>query len=82
MTGTQQIAVLGPIVTRATTVMDGALKVINGIKAAQDAAVTAALANGATAEQLQPLTDLGVTLDAKATELAAAVEANTAPAGS
>jgi hypothetical protein len=81
MTATEQIAQLTPQVTRITTVAKSAETLINGIKAAQDAAISKALANGATAEQLQPLTDLGTVMDAEATSLAAAVAANTPAAG-
>lgn len=42
-----------------------------------DAAVAKALANGATAAELQPLTQLSIDLKAKSDEAAAAVLANT-----
>lgn len=77
MNGTEQIAALTTEVTNAKTVMQSAEVLISGFKAAQDAAVAAALANGATAEQLQPLTDLGAAMDAESTALAAAVLAGT-----
>lgn len=64
-------------VTNADTVMDSATALINGFAGMLQAAVDAALANGATAEQLQPLSDLGNTLQTKSDALAAAVQANT-----
>lgn len=64
-------------VQRATEVIGSATVLINGIGARIDAAVGAALANGATAEELQPLSDLSTELAAKAQELADAVAANT-----
>ena len=67
-------------VERAKTVIDSATVLISGFQSRLDNAVAAALENGATAEQLQPLSDLSVELDAKAQELADAVAANT-PAG-
>lgn len=64
-------------VEKAKTVMDSAAVLIGGIQARIDGAVSEALANGATAEQLQPLSDLSVELGSSADALAAAVEANT-----
>lgn len=64
-------------VEKAKTVMDSAAVLIGGFQARLDAAVSEALANGATAEQLQPLSDLSVELGSSADALAAAVEANT-----
>lgn len=76
-TGAEQIAALTAQVTKATTVEKSAQTLIEGIKARIDAAVAAAIAGGATAEQLQPLTDLGTSLDTESDALAAAVQANT-----
>lgn len=64
-------------VTRTTDVEQSAVVFINGIAARIAAAVTAALANGATAEQLAPVSDEVAALNAKADELAAAIVANT-----
>lgn len=64
-------------VTNATTVEDSAITFINGIQAQIDAAVAAALANGATAEQLQPVSDLSTAMQAKSDALTAAIIANT-----
>lgn len=60
-------------------VEDSAVIVINGIQARIDAAVQAALANGATAEQLAPVTQVSTDLKTHADALGAAVAANTAP---
>lgn len=74
---TDQIAALTAEVTAATTVEDSAITFIDGVPGLITSAVNAALANGATSEQLQPLTDLGAALQAKSDALAAAVTANT-----
>jgi hypothetical protein len=66
-------------VTNATTVEESAVTLINGIGARVDAAVAAALANGATAEQLQPVSDLSTALQTESDALAAAVAANPPP---
>lgn len=63
-------------VAKAKGAMDSATDLINGFKAKLDAAVAAALANGATAEELAPLTDLSAQISVDADELAAAVAAN------
>ncbi len=60
-----------------TTVIDSAVALINGIQTRIDDAVKAAIANGATAEQLAPLADLSTTLKNEDDKLAAAVAANT-----
>ena len=60
-------------------VEDSAVVVINGIKAQIDAAVQAALAGGATAAQLAPITQVSTDLKTHADALAAAVAANTTP---
>lgn len=64
-------------VGEATTVMKSAAALIRGFKTRMDAAVAEALANGASAEELEPLTALSAELDATGNDLAAAVEENT-----
>ncbi len=64
-------------VTKATTIMDGAIAFINGVPGLIAAAVEASLANGATAEQLAPLTDLGTALGNESDALQTAMTANT-----
>jgi hypothetical protein len=64
-------------VTRATTVETSAAELINGFSARLQAAVDAALANGATAAELAPVSDLATALDTESDALAAAVAANT-----
>lgn len=64
-------------VTRATTVEAGATTLIDGIQARIDAAVAAALANGATAAQIKPVTDLSAALGAQSDALTTAIIANT-----
>lgn len=59
------------------SVVDSAVLLIKGISARIQAAVDQALANGATAAELQPLVDLRISVDAKTQELAQAVEAGT-----
>lgn len=56
---------------------DSAIAFANGVPTLINNAVAAATANGATAEELQPLTDLAASLDAKSQALAAAILANT-----
>ena len=63
-------------VTSTRTVIASAVSLVNGISARIAAAVAAAIGNGATAEELQPLADLGVAMKADADALAAAVAAN------
>ena len=62
-------------VTDAITVMDGATTLISGFTARVQAAVDAALANGATAEQLAPIQTEIDAMTASANALAAAVAA-------
>jgi hypothetical protein len=57
-------------------VIDSATALVNTIASKIAAAVEAALANGASAAELQPLADLQVEIKAKADALAAAVAAN------
>ena len=64
-------------VTKATTVMASATSLINGIAARVQAAVEAAIANGATEAELAPVQAEADALRAAADDLAAAVEANT-----
>lgn len=61
------------------TVIDSAIAFINGVPALVQAAKDAALAAGATQDQLESLTNLKTTLDAKSTEMKAALTANTTP---
>lgn len=63
-------------VTETIGVIQSAVTLINGFKDRQAAAIAEALANGATAEQLQPLYDLNAALDTASTSLAEAVAAN------
>lgn len=63
-------------VTNITGVVDSAVALINGIAARVQAAVDAAIANGATAEQLQPVVDEVAALNASSKSLADAVSAN------
>ncbi len=64
-------------VTASVTVMEGAKLLINGFAQRLVDAIAAAVANGATAEQLAPVQAEVDALKAKSDELAAAVEANT-----
>jgi hypothetical protein len=68
-------------VTRAVGIVVSAVITINGIAQRIADAVAAALANGATAEQLQPVADLGTALDSESTVLADAIAANQPPPG-
>ena len=63
-------------ITNAEGVIDSATLFINSIAARIQAAVDAALANGATGAQLQPLLDLKDSLNAKSQALADAIAAN------
>lgn len=64
-------------VTATTDVEDSAIALINGIAARIQAAVDAAIAGGATAADLAPVTDEIALLKAKTDALSAAVAANT-----
>ena len=64
-------------ITKATTVQDSAIAFINGVPGLIDAAVAAAIANGATEAELQPVSDLSDQLQAKSDALEAAIVANT-----
>lgn len=68
---------LADAVTASTTVMASAVTLINGFSARLDAAVQAALAGGATADQLAPITDEVAAMKSSADALAAAIQANT-----
>jgi hypothetical protein len=70
-------------VTKATTVNDSAIALINGFAQRLTDAIAAAVANGATAEELAPVQAEADALSASADALAAAVSANTpaAPGG-
>jgi hypothetical protein len=77
--GTDQIAALTQEVTDAEGVVDSATTFINGVAGMIQTAVQQAIADGATAAQLQPLSDLGTQLEAKSQALAAAIQANQPP---
>lgn len=68
---------LASTVTDAVTVMQSAELLIDGFAARQQAAVDAAIANGATAEQLAPVQAEVDALKAEKTKLATAVAAGT-----
>lgn len=68
---------LATAVTNATTVQAGATALITGFAARQQAAIDAALANGATATQLAPVQAEVDALNASAKTLADAVVAGT-----
>lgn len=76
-TAQQQIDDLTSKITKATTVETSAKTLIDGIQALITAAVAAAIANGATADQLQPVSDLADILDTESDALQASVTANT-----
>ncbi len=63
------------------TEIDSAIVFINGVPKLIADAVAAAIAAGATPEELKAITDLGTSLAAKGDALAAAVEANTGGGG-
>jgi hypothetical protein len=64
-------------VAASTAVEASAVALINGIAARQQAAIDAALANGATAAELAPVQAEADALKASSDALAAAVTANT-----
>lgn len=72
-----QIQALQADVTAENTVIDSAVALINGFAAQLAAAIAAATAAGATAEQLQALADLGTSINDRSAGLSAAVAANT-----
>jgi hypothetical protein len=71
------LADLAAAVERSKTVTASAVALINGIAARIQAAVDAAIANGATAAELAPITDEVAALTSDSDSLAAAVLANT-----
>jgi hypothetical protein len=72
-----EIDALKAEVARDTNVISSAVTLINGIQAAIDAAVAAAVANGATATQLADIQAVSDSLKANDDALAAAVAAQT-----
>jgi hypothetical protein len=79
--GTDQIAALTAEVTDTEGILDSATTYINGVAALITAAVTKAIADGATSAQLQPLSDLAASMKTKADATAAAIAANQPPPG-
>lgn len=77
-TGNAAIDALAAQAKANEDVEDSAVLVLNGIAARIDAAVQAALAGGATADQLSAVTTVSSDLKTHADALAAAVAANTA----
>jgi len=71
------LADLDASVTKATTVQASAATLIRGIAGRLDAAVAKALDNGATAEQLAPVSAEVAALNASSDDLTAAVTENT-----
>ena len=71
------LAKLDAEVTKATTVMASAVALIKGIAARVQVAVDAALANGATEQELAPVQAEVDALAASSTDLASAVIENT-----
>lgn len=76
-----EIAKLTGDVAAENNVIASAITLINGIQGQIQAAVSAALAAGATPAQLQALSDLDTSLTGQSSALAAAVANNTAPPG-
>lgn len=66
-------------ITKTRGVIASATKLITSFKQILADAVAAALANGATAEELQPVSDVVDTLATDETALAAAIAANPTP---
>jgi len=77
MAASQLLADLDAAVTNARTVQASAAELIRGIAARIAAAVSAAIANGATAEELAPVQAEVDALNQSAADLAAAVSENT-----
>jgi hypothetical protein len=75
-TGQEQLAVLTTEVQATEGVIDSATTFINGVAQKIADAVAAAMADGLTAAQLQPFSDLGAEMKSKADALAAAIAAN------
>ncbi len=76
----QVLADLTAAVTNIVGVAQSAEAALNGVAARIQAAIDAALANGATAAELAPVQAEVDGLNAEATALAAAVAANAGPA--
>jgi len=72
----QIVGILADEVAQTIGVIDSAVVLIQGIQQRIADAVTSALANGATADELAPFTQLEADLEAKRTALADAVAAN------
>jgi len=68
-------------ITNATSVQASATILINGISQRIADAVSAAISNGATAEELKPVSDLGIQLQQQTDALNSAVIANTPAQG-
>lgn len=64
-------------ITAANTTIDGAIVYIAAVPKLITDAVSAAVANGASADELKPVSDLADTLKAKAADMANAMAANT-----
>jgi uncharacterized membrane protein len=75
------IADVRDTVARATTVVTSATALIKGFNARMQAAVDAAIANGATAAELEPVQTEIDNFDTAAQDLAKAVTENTPAAG-
>jgi hypothetical protein len=73
----QYLSALEASVTNAVTVNSSAAALINGFQQRLTDAIAAALANGATAEELAPVQAEADALKASSDSLAAAVAANT-----
>lgn len=78
-TAQQDIDAVTATVTKAKTVIDGATAYVQSVPGLINNAVAAAIANGATEAQLEPLTTLSDTLSTSADALTAAMVANTTP---
>jgi hypothetical protein len=76
MTGKDTLDALAKEVTDTVGVEESAVAALSGVEAKIEAAVAKALENGATAEQLAPVTDELAALKAAREALAAAVAAN------
>jgi hypothetical protein len=66
-------------VTRIVGVLPSATAFINGVPGLIQAGVDAALSNGATAAELEPLTALEAELETKGNDIVAALQANAPP---
>jgi hypothetical protein len=68
-------------ITKTRTVLGSAKAFANGVPGLIADAVAKAINNGATPEELKPVSDLAVAMGAESDELAAAILANTPAAG-